>query len=370
MSKSSFTALVGAEGKKSHQAHIKDPLPSGDLPENVKGGVAQLKTVSVAQHEDGDNKGKPYVRFGFVATFPEQTESGERVAGRQFSEQFPMYGRSGKTFGLNYTSVPDTFDNRYAAFLNRLKESFGITEAITFEQVDDVLAALRGKKPFIRFHTSKKTDQDRVFPRIGRAYVPDNENGQADANADVDDQTGNADTGDAGDTGNTDASTNGAAANVTDLDTMDLDQLLELAVTDEGEAARNKILDIADEHGIKDEVEGAKEWSIGVDMLKAKISESTTSEEPTEPEDTAPATQPTAQPFAYRKGNTCRYQQLDGNGKPLMNKGKKIPPIEVEIMSSSDKGKWVTIKVITTGKAIVGADKLPAHIPWSALITG
>jgi hypothetical protein len=346
--KSSFAAMVGDAGKKAHAAHIKDPLPSGDLPENVKGGVAQLKTVTVSKYENGDNKGKPYVRLAYVATFPEHTEGGERVAGRQFSEMFNMFGRSGKNFGLNFQSVPDTFENRYAAFLARLKGSFEISESVTFDQIDQVLAALQSKKPFIRFGTKKATDQGRVFPQIGKAYVP-SENGEAATTSEpVDDQTGDADAGD-------DAS---SAEPGTISDDMDLDQLLEIAVTDEGEAARNKILEIADEHGIKDDVESADDWETGVNLLKETIGAAAADEDPAEPE---------AAPFVPKKGVVCLHQALGKDGKPAMVAGKQVKPVEVEVQSASEKGQWATLKNTTTGKAVLGPDKLPRKVPWAEL---
>jgi hypothetical protein len=355
--KSSFAAMVGEAGKKAHEQHIKDPVASGDLPEGIKGGVAQLKTISASKYENGDNKGKLYVRFGYVVTFPEHTEAGERVAGRQFSENYNMFGRAGKTFGLNFQSVPDTFENRYASFLARLKESFGISEAVTFDQIDQVLAALQSKKPMVRFGTSKATDQGRVFPRVGRDYVA--ENGEAAtgaADSAVEDQTGDQ-TGDA-DQG---AEPSYGATDGPDLDALDLDGLLELAVTDEGEAARNKILEIADEHGIKDDVESADDWQTGVDLLKATIGANADGDDPA-------AAAPDPEPFVPKKGVACRYQPVGKDGKPLMVAGKKAKVQEVEIQSSSERGQWVTLKDTTTGKAVVGSDKLPRKVPWAELI--
>lgn len=345
----SLKGLLGEQGRKAHEQHIKDPLPSGDLPEGIRGGVAQLKTISIQKYESGDNAGKPYVRFGYVATFPEHVDSGEKVAGRQFSEMFNMFGRPGKTFGRNYVSVEDTLQNRYASLLDRLKISFGINEAVSFDQIDQVLAALQSKKPLVRFSTGKATDAGRVFANVGKAYAA--ENGQVestDAGAGVEDQTGDA------------GENQTAVPDTADYDAMSLDELLEVATGDDeeaGQAARNRILDIADEHGIKDDVEGAESWQAGVELIQQAQSAEAPADEP------APEPEPDWQP---KKGATCLYQPKGKDGKPIKDKaGKVIKASEHEIATCSEKGKWVTLKNSTTGKAVIGPDKLPAKIAWA-----
>ncbi len=267
-------------------------------------------------------------------------------------------------------------EDHIANVQNELRK-LGATEEMV-EDVMECMAWANEAKPFIRFGTRKREAReylDKATKKMVKGeegvwedwygskgledYVPP---GAGDEVVDRNAPSANGAAGHAaaGDDGTRDDA--GQAPDEGLSPDLSLEQLAEIADGDAGaeaDQAQDVLTAKALEMGMEQtDVDGAENWVAVVAMIEAAGAEPDPEPEP-EPE---PPWEPT-------KGTVCKLQQLGKDGKPAINPKtkKKLPPLEVEVVTADKKKKLATVKDTTTKKPVLGSDGKPKAIAFDLL---
>lgn len=118
---------LGSGFRKSFNQHRGEDVllrTGATLPPDIEGGIAEVSTIEIGHHNDGDNKGKPYFMIRGVVVEPKD------YAGIQESFVFePLYDTPGRS--------RETEDEHVAHMIGVL-QAFGVeTKDVDAEQVED-----------------------------------------------------------------------------------------------------------------------------------------------------------------------------------------------------------------------------------------
>jgi len=130
-----------AELKKAWNAHKDDETTlssGGDLPAGIEGGVAQLTSATVSTHEEGENKGKPYMMLAGIVKQPEE------VKGLRAMKLVKLYA-----YGKS------TLDKQIAVAMNELRKMGVDTTELDLADLEETLEQLVEEAPHFRFRTWK-----------------------------------------------------------------------------------------------------------------------------------------------------------------------------------------------------------------------
>jgi hypothetical protein len=318
--------VLGDKGRKAWQEHKTDDVNVGftNLPAGISGGVAQLTAVVLGEYKEGPLKGKPFVRFQFVAKAP-ATHNGVTVEGTQVNLMIPICDtnqakgwETRKTYELKLEGTTEGWTQE---LLNEFKKLLGTTELPDATDADAIVAALNEDKPHTKFDTrgwtppaskEKPNPTEMVFTSFkGRCEFT----GDGAANA-VDDKTGTA----------TDPSANGAAHDEGSSD--DVNALAEAAdATPPDDTAIDRLKALAQEAGVDlKDVDGASSWTEVAGLIEAAQGGAS------EP---APAAKEGA-PWVPKVEEIYTYEVRDP-------KSKKMKKIDVEVQKVFQKNKTVDL---------------------------
>lgn len=369
VSKSPLFAKYGARLDKAVRTHATDPTEVGGfsrLPPGINNGIAQVVKCKFEQYkadtkmkkaDGGSAAGEYYLSCTATVIEPYYVDvkQGDGVV------QVKAYGQF-TTLSINGISPP-VFDtaNRskevttqemwIAKILNEFRKLCGdeFTANASGANLEELAAAIEQAGPYTRFSTSQ-SEPTKEYPN---PRVWENWNGSEG----LADYTPPAVPG--MQTDHTGApSANGAPAGEAPTETpttggsfdefADLDSLVTRAGedSDDGEAARQQLKDMALAAGItEEEVEGADSWQTITDLIVAAQSAAAGGEG-------APAEEPepaTAQPWTGpKKEEIYKYQPTDPKTKkPMVNPRTKKPLlVECEVTAVDAKGKACTLKSI------------------------
>lgn len=393
--KSKLMAKYAGRAQKAAQAHAADPTDYGNMrvPPGITNGTARLTRISEGEYKTGPNKGKLFWMFeGSIVTPKSVIVNGQEVPCEGLFTRVTI--PADDTVDGNGKPVP--VEEHIANIQNEMRKllaSSGMSDAeiATFvADVDGCRDYLNKHKPPFRFSTSVRKARE-YFDKAAKKMVMGEEgvwenwfgskglenwrpptetdvveNGQPSANGAV----GDVDAGDQVDEGS------GDQADVDEGLSPDLTlaQLAEIAdgpASAEADQAQDALTVKALEAGVdegeadaegnypENSVKGAPSWTALVEMIEA----AGTSPEP------EPEAEPEPEPWLPEKGKVCKYQQTDAKGKPLTNPKtkRKLPPLEVEVVTVDKKRELCTVKDTSTKKPVVGADKKPLPIAFADL---
>jgi hypothetical protein len=340
-----------------------------ELPPGIHNGVAQLKTCEIGEYSPKTKQpGQPYVMMMGVIMEPESVFfDGQEVNVKslQTRQIFPL--------GWTKNSKNETTDaeTNISRTLNEFRK-LGYDTAGA-DDTDAVIAAvewLEENQPFFRFSTTPRYDQvvkDKVTGSWERwngnrgleNYVAPEAGGVEDNTAEAQPRVVNRVAGKVGNNGKSGEPTPAPKAAAAKggkkaepepeaqySDQEDLDELGKRA--DKGDKkAMARISDLAQEMGVWADVDNAKTWAAGVEIMKAGTSEpqESESEEQGEGEDAQDAP---------KKGDVYTYAPVNPKTR------KKDKPVEVEILAVDEDVRACNIKV-------VGGKQTWSHVPFSQL---
>lgn len=342
--KSGIMAKYGARAAKVLADHAADPIDYGfrKLPAGLRGEARvtkcyfdKYKPDTTMKQADGSSAvGEDYLRM--EASIEVITEGDDTVIGQSTSVMIPICSK-----GIKWGAGILDLDACLVKAQNELKKCGGME--MDYSDLDAAAAAIEEARPRILFTTTlvkakNPNQEDRVFENWhGSEGV--NQDVTADAAAGTDDGSASGDDA-------TSADADGAIAAIateTDLAVL-VQQAGDPAEAEVGNdtveyAARARLTALAQEAGVdQDGIDNAADWQALADLVEAASN---------------PEPEPPADP---KKGDVRKYKL-----------GKSV--VQVEVLSSVPRTKTVTLKNLTTGKPIVGADKkTPVAVKWADLL--
>jgi len=146
--KSGFAAVVGRKGgRDAFEAHKADETnygSGGSLPAGIEGGVAQLVDCKFDTFKKGDNEGEYYFYAAGIVKEP-KVHDRLPVEGLRTSIMEPVCDTPTR-------SRPDV-DAHLDWIMNQLRMLGVSTEELSFDDLEDVVAALKEEQPHFRFRT-------------------------------------------------------------------------------------------------------------------------------------------------------------------------------------------------------------------------
>ena len=287
--KSVLAGKLGANAAKSIANHAADEAEfdlSGDVPAGISNGVAMLTECKFSTYEKGDNKGEPFFYAAGTVLEPKKFD-GQRIEGMSVSIIEPIHDTP--------TRSRKTIDDHIQWVMNQLRIMGGETEGITTpEELEELATALKEEQPIFAFRTwSGEATKEYPNPRVNNVFKGVIED---------------YDPEEAGDDGVVDHTAEKKAApkkqmkeeeteeeeveEETSTEVSDAPDAHELAMLgkaadEDNEDAQERILALAEDYGITDEVNETDTWTAGTDLLNDVINDSGEEAEPEE-EGTAP----------------------------------------------------------------------------------
>lgn len=242
---------LGNVGKKAFDSHKSDETNYGnmDLPDGIEGGIAQLVDCRFDVYAKGNFEGEYYFYAAAVVVAPEEFK-GMKIAGLRTSIMEPMCETPGRS--------RESVEEHLAHVLNELRKLGADTSEASYEDLEEIAAAIKEQQPYIRFRTWKgEATKEFPNPRTNHQwggtveYDPDNPDAST-ANV-VEDNTENTGGDDEGD---------------------DLEALANAADNDDDqeakEAAQVRLTELATAAGIEEEdIAGADSWAAVAELITA-----------------------------------------------------------------------------------------------------
>tara|TARA_R110002096_G_scaffold160777_4_gene327095 strand:+ start:671 stop:1747 length:1077 start_codon:yes stop_codon:yes gene_type:complete len=146
--KSSFTSSMGAKGKKAFEQHKTAEVEMGSgggLPAGIENGIAQLTECKVGIYKKGQFEGEYF--FTASGTVIEPTKLGK----------IPLKGLRTQLGPEPLCDTPSRKRSELADHmkwvLNELKKLGADVAEVGFEEIEDLMAALKEAAPYFRFRT-------------------------------------------------------------------------------------------------------------------------------------------------------------------------------------------------------------------------
>lgn len=417
--KSEFLEDLGAAGRKAHEAHKADETTYsefGDLPPDIKDGIAQLKVVKFDKYKKGDNEGKWFFYAAGIVHEPEdhtyvdiltKKPKTARTKGKRTSIMEPLHETPGRS--------RETLEEHLEWVYNELRKLGLDTSEMEFEEIETRIKELAEQGPFFSFNTWQgEVSEDFPNPRVNHRWeglvdAPDgatSEEGGDVADDSAGSETVETETEEAEAVEETEETTEeteesaeetteeGEAAEESEIPDVDLMALLKLAKradppTKDAKAGA-EVKKVALAVGIdNDVIEAADSWRDVVGLVEAAItpSEGEEVEESSEAEAEEVAEEPAPKPAPAQKKAAAAPAKTatvakpapaaaktapSSNGKTPVKGGvwkyglldpktKKRKLIEVEVMSVDPKNKTAMLKNLEDRKSIYKGVK------WDAL---
>lgn len=247
--KSGLAAKLGAKGAEAFEKHKRDEAKvpgGGSLPAGIENGIAKLKKCYFDKYKKGDYEGEYYFLASGTVVAP-TVHNGIPIEGLSTMVMEPCCetkNRDGKI---------TTIEEHIQRITNHMKLLGAETDEITFDQLEDVAAALEAEGTHFRFRTWQGEPNEKYpNPRVNEQW-----RGRCDIDVAVDEDV----------VDNTSEGGNDAP----EENAVDYEALLKAAKSKNAktaEEAQTRISDLAEAAGLADEVNAAEDWDAAIAILQ------------------------------------------------------------------------------------------------------